>query len=72
MNYTAKIQEYVKNNYGFVPKTCWIAHAKELCGMKVRKAWNRKMEQRKYPCPKDKFPAIKEALNHFGFLDKVN
>ena len=66
------VQEYVKKKYGFVPKTCWITHAKELCGIKVKRAWNRTMKKRKYPCPKDKFPAIKEALNNFGFLNKNN
>lgn len=25
-----QIQEYLKYNYGFVPKTCWIAHMKEF------------------------------------------
>jgi hypothetical protein len=59
----AKIQEYVKSKYGFSPKTCWIADAKELCGLEVKKAWNREGKQRKNPCPKDKFPAIKEAFN---------
>jgi hypothetical protein len=64
-----KIQEYVKSEYGFVPKTCWIAHAKELCGLTVRRAWNRKGKQRKHKCPKEKLAAIKEALNHFGLLN---
>lgn len=36
-----QIQEYVKYNYGFVPKTCWIAHMKEVCGIYVKKAPNR-------------------------------
>lgn len=63
-----KIQEYVKRKYGFVPKTCWIADAKELCGLPIRKAWNRKGKQKKYPCPKDKLTAIKKALNYFGLL----
>jgi len=67
----AKIQEYVKRKYGYVPKTCWIADAKKLCGLPTRKAWNRKSEQRKYPCPKDKFSDIKEAFYHFGLLNKA-
>ena len=67
----AKIQEYVKRKYGFVPKSCWIADVKEKCGLTVRKAWSRKTNVRKYPCPKDKFAAIKEALNHFGLLTKT-
>ena len=62
------IQEYVKKKYGFVPKSCWIAHAKELCGLNVRKSWNRRSDQRKYPCPEDKLVAIKDALKNFGLL----
>ena len=31
------IQEWVKMNYGFTVKTCWIAHVKEMCGLKLRK-----------------------------------
>ncbi len=63
-----KIQEYVKRKYGFVPKTCWIADTKEFCGLVTRKTWNRKGKQRKHPCPKDKLPAIKEALKYSGLL----
>ena len=62
-----KIAEYVKSKYGFVPQPCWIAHVKELCGLPVRRAWNRQGEQRKNPCPKDKVKYIKEAIN---FLKK--
>lgn len=28
-----EIQKYVKDIHGFVPKTCWIAHMKEVCGI---------------------------------------
>lgn len=27
-----EIQQYVKLKYGFTPKTCWIAHMKEMYG----------------------------------------
>lgn len=27
-----EIQEYVKVNFGNTPKTCWIAHSKEIYG----------------------------------------
>ena len=64
----AKIQEYVKREYGYVPKTCWIADAKELCGLRTRTAWNRKSEQRKHSCPKNKLQDIKDAFCHFGLL----
>jgi len=63
-----EIQGYVKEKYGFVPKSCWIAHSKKLCGLPVNKSPRRKSEQRKYPCPEDKFAAIKDAFHHFGLL----
>jgi hypothetical protein len=49
--------------YGFVPKTCWIAHVFELSGKKPRVAANRiDAGVRKCPCPAEKQPAIIEAL----------
>ena len=64
-----EIQAYVKAKHGFVPKTCWIAHAKELCGIPVSKAPNRiDPNERVDPCPDDKFQAIKEAFRHFGMV----
>ena len=35
-----QIQDWVKDNHGFVPKTCWIAHVKETCGLDLRDASN--------------------------------
>ena len=60
-----EIQDFVKEKFGFTPKTCWIADVKEQCGLKVRKAWNRQGKQRQVPCPKQKVKAIKAALRHF-------
>ena len=65
-----KIQAFVKENSGFKPKSCWIAHVKELCGLEVKPAWNRKGEERLNPCPPDKIPAIMEALKYFGMVKK--
>ncbi|MCW4002377.1 MAG: hypothetical protein NWE95_00480 [Candidatus Bathyarchaeota archaeon] len=64
-----EIQLYVKRKHGFVPKTCWIAHVKELCHIPLRKAWNRKGE-RPHRCPKDKIDKIKEAFEHFGMIER--
>ncbi|MBR6534378.1 MAG: hypothetical protein IKT65_02260 [Clostridia bacterium] len=65
-----EIQEYVKQKYGFQPKTCWIAHMKELCGLKVKVAHNRhSSEKREKTCPIDKQEAIKEAFKNFGMID---
>jgi hypothetical protein len=65
-----EIQTYVANKYGWKPKTCWIAHAKELGGLEVPPAPNRKGKERMNPCPPDKLPAIREALEHFGMVKK--
>lgn len=64
-----QIQEYVKSAHHFTPKTCWIAHIKELNGLNPHIAPNRlSNESRKYPCPSDKRDAIEEALHHFGMI----
>ena len=36
-----QIQDWVKLNYGFTPKTCWIADVKHQAGLPMRKAPNR-------------------------------
>ena len=64
----AEIHKYVRSTEGFDPKTCWIAHAKELNGLPVRPAWNRTSRKREVPCPPDKQPAIERALRHFGMI----
>ncbi len=64
------IQAYVRAEYGFVPETCWIAHAKEVSGLPTRRAHNRlSPASRKRPCPIDKRAPIIEALRHFGLLE---
>ena len=58
-----EIQDYVKETYGFLPKTCWIAHMKELCGVPVKNAPNRiSPTHREKPCPPEKMLYIKEAF----------
>jgi len=64
-----QIQDWVKQQYGFVPKTCWIAHVKEIAGIKVNKAPNRLGEERLIPCPQDKVEPIHAALKHFGMVN---
>ena len=66
-----QIQNYVRNNYGFSPKTCWIAHMKELCGLPVAVSHNRySMKNRTNPCPPEKQPAIRKAFQYFGMLHR--
>lgn len=63
-----QIQAWVKANFSFVPKTCWIAHAKELSGIPVNRSIQRQ-GQRKVPCLPNKLVPIQSAFKHFGMLD---
>jgi len=64
-----EIQSYVKTEYGYIPKTCWIAHMKEICGLPVKMASNRySPDNREKPCPPDKMESIKSAFIHFKML----
>jgi hypothetical protein len=63
-----KIQDWVKREFGFQPKTCWIAHCKEICGLSLRNAPNRQGKERVEPCPAEKQAAIKKAFQRFGML----
>jgi hypothetical protein len=57
----------VKELYGFVPKTCWIAHVLELNGQTPRIAHNRiDPRARKVPCPPDKRVPIERVLRELG------
>ena len=64
-----RIQGYVKSKYGYSVKTCWIAHVKEMCGLKPRVASNRlNRDRRSNPCPTEKVESIREALRHLGMI----
>jgi len=63
MNIYKAVQQRVKQQAGFVPKTCWIAHVLELNGQELRPAHNRKdRDTRQVPCPADKRTPIERAL----------
>ena len=63
-----QIRQWVKDHYGFLPKSCWIAHVKEIHGLPRRDAPNRRGEEREEPCPPKKQAAIEAAFRHFGML----
>jgi len=64
-----EIEIWVKNKYGFIPADCYVAHVKEMCGLHMKKAWNRQYETRRIkPCPDDQVEPIKEAFRHFGMI----
>ncbi len=61
--------DWVKENYGFTIKTCWIAHVKEMCGLNPTKAANRlDPTKRANPCPAQKIEPIKEAFRVLGII----
>ncbi|MCD6119894.1 hypothetical protein J7K50_08690 [bacterium] len=63
-----EIVEYVRRNHGRTVNTSWIAHVKELNGLKPRRAPNRIGDKRANPCPQDVQPLIEEAMQHFGMI----
>ena len=67
-----RIQEYVREKYGFKVHTAYIAEVKRMVGLDMHKAPNA-VEQRKHeyhPCPPEKVEAIKDALRHFGLISE--
>jgi len=63
-----RIQDWVKKNYGFTVKTCWIAHVKELGGLPVKRAHNRRGAIPLEPCPPEKIEPIRKALQDFEMI----
>ncbi len=63
-----QIQERVRSQAGWTPKTCWVAHVKSELGLPMRDAPNRVGAERLVPCPANKRPAIIAALRHFGMI----
>ena len=67
-----EIKNYVLSEYGISIETCWIAHMKEMCGIKVIVAPNRKnVTKRKKPCPKDKEEYIRNAFRFFKMFNQI-
>lgn len=64
-----EIQSWVKNNFCFVPKSCWIAHVKELNGLNPRRSPNRQGPDRQVPCPLERRKPIEAAMRHFGMIE---
>ena len=60
-----EIQKWVQKKYGWKPKTCEIAHCKELKGLPTGSAWNRN-GPRKHPCLPEKQEPIFCAFRHFN------
>jgi hypothetical protein len=64
-----ELQGYVREQSGFVPQTCWIAHVMADFGRTTRAAANRiNPSARAKPCPPAKRQAIEKALRHFRMI----
>ena len=65
-----KIQEYIKEKYGFNVHTKYIAEVKRKHGVPMHEAPNKvDTPKREYPpCPEEKFKAIEEALKVFNII----
>jgi hypothetical protein len=64
-----EIQMYVHNKYKKSVKTCWIAHVKEMHGVKMRNAPNRiSSTERVNPCPDWAKVMIEDAM---GILEMM-
>jgi len=63
-----EIQDFIRNKHGYNAKSCWIAHAKEVYGVPVKRANNRVSDKRLWPCPKKKLEHLKDAFAHFEMI----
>ena len=64
-----QIQQYIKEEKGYIPKTCWIAHMKEVCGLKPKVAINRySIDMRTNPCPLEKQNDLRNAFRKFKMI----
>src|SRR2546428_7317290 len=58
----AEIQKFVQRHHGFIPKTGWIAHVKEVHGVPTLRGANRARRDRDIePCPPEKREAIEDS-----------
>jgi hypothetical protein len=64
------IEQWVREQYGFVPHPAWISHCKELYLAPTPGSSSAKRLPR-HECPPEKRLAIKEAFVHFGLLAAV-
>jgi len=64
-----QIRQYVTENHHRGVETCWIAHVKELNGLRPRVAPNRiDRGTRANPCSNWARPLIEEAMRHFRMI----
>ena len=67
-----KIKAYVKNKYGVNVHTSYIAQVKRMCGLDMGENYNKSKKENPEvkQCPQEKVEYIKDALRHFGLINK--
>ena len=67
-----KIKEYVKDKYGVNVHTSYIAQVKRMCGLDMGENYNKSKKENPEvkQCPQEKVEYIKDALKHFGLINK--
>jgi hypothetical protein len=60
----SEINKYLLDHMGFAAQNYWIAHVKDLHGVRTR----RRPPARSKACPEEKRSAIETALRHFGVI----
>jgi hypothetical protein len=63
-----QIHDWVRQRHGCVPKSCWIAHVKQMCGLPARRSPNRRGVEGPVPCLED-VATIREAFQYFGMVE---
>lgn len=58
----AEIQQWIRDQYGYTVKTCWIADVKRSLGYPMWRSWNSNGGRPANPCPGAKRAAIKAAI----------
>ena len=59
-----EIQKFVQHHHGFIPKTGWIAHVKEVHGVPTLRGANRARRDRDIePCPPK---SVRQSKRRFG------
>lgn len=64
-----QIQDHVKQKHGYIPKSCWIAHMKEISGLHPIMSTRRySPNARVHPCPIDKQDDIRDTFRYFEMI----
>ena len=63
------IRDETRRQYGFSPKSCWIAHVLSDFGTTKRQAWNRlDPEKRAVPCPPRRPVDVERVLRELSCI----